>query len=242
VVKDPATAELLKPWYRLLCKRPGFHDEYLEAFNQPNVKLVDTGGRGVQQLSEKGIVVDGVEHPVDCLIFATGFEAGISYTELLGFEIYGRNGVALSEHWRTGVRTLHGLTTDGFPNCILMGGNQQSATAANTGHLLDEQARHVAYIYRTLRARGIKCFEPSVDAVDAYVRRIRAAPVNETLLDFYLDCTPGYFNMEGRAQKSEDIFFGGRYGDGPIPFFNMLVAWQAEGSMAGFVVDKADIA
>ena len=240
VVKDPATAELLKPWYRLLCKRPGFHDEYLEAFNRPNVKLVDTGGRGVQQLSEKGIVVDGVEHPVDCLIFATGFEAGISYTQLLGFEIYGRNGVALSEHWRTGVRTLHGLTTDGFPNCILMGGNQQSATAANTAHLLVEQARHVAYIYRTMRTRGIRRIEPSAEAVDAYVARIRSAPVNDSLMDFYLDCTPSYFNMEGRAQKSEDIFFGGRYGDGPIPFFNMLLAWQAEGSMAGFVVDDAD--
>ena len=238
VVKDPATAEALKPWYRLLCKRPGFHDDYLEAFNLPNVKLVDTGGRGVERLSEKGVVVDGVEHPVDCLIFATGFEAGISYTELLGFEIYGRDGLALSEHWRTGVRTLHGLTTDEFPNCILMGGNQQSATAFNTVYLLDEQARHVAYIYRTMRARGIARIEPSAEAVDAYVQLIRSSPVGDSLLDFYFDCTPGYFNMEGRAKKAEDIFFGGRYGDGPIPFFKMLEAWQAEGSMPGFVADK----
>jgi cation diffusion facilitator CzcD-associated flavoprotein CzcO len=239
VVKDPATAEALKPWYRLLCKRPGFHDDYLEAFNLPNVKLVDTGGRGVERLSEKGVVVDGVEYPVDCLIFATGFEAGISYTELLGFEFYGRDGLALSEHWRNGVRTLHGLTTDEFPNCILMGGNQQSATAFNTVYLLDEQARHVAYIYRTMRERGIARIEPSAEAVDAYVQLIRSSPVGDSLLDFYFDCTPGYFNMEGRAKKAEDIFFGGRYGDGPIPFFKMLEAWQTEGSMPGFVTDNA---
>jgi cyclohexanone monooxygenase len=184
-------------------------------------------------------VVDGVEYPVDCLIFATGFEAGISYTELLGFEFYGRDGLALSEHWRNGVRTLHGLTTDEFPNCILMGGNQQSATAFNTVYLLDEQARHVAYIYRTMRERGIARIEPSAEAVDAYVQLIRSSPVGDSLLDFYFDCTPGYFNMEGRAKKAEDIFFGGRYGDGPIPFFKMLEAWQTEGSMPGFVTDNA---
>ena len=235
IVKDKATAEALKPWYRYLCKRPGFHDEYLDAFNRPNVSLVDTGGRGVEGLSEKGVLVDGVEYPVDCLIFATGFEAALSYIELIGFEIHGRNGVALTEHWRNGVRTLHGLTTDEFPNCFLMGGNQQSATAFNTVYLLDEQAMHVAYIYRTMRARGITRIEPSAGAVNAYVKVIRSSSLGDSLLDFYADCTPGYFNMEGRAKKAEDIFFGGRYGDGPIAFFKMLEAWQAEGTMPGLV-------
>lgn len=239
VVKDPTTAEALKPWYRWFCKRPGFHDDYLEAFNRSNVKLVDTGGRGVECLTEKGVVVDGVEHAVDCLIFATGFEAGISFTQLTGFELHGRNGIALSEHWRTGVRTLHGMTTDEFPNCFLMGGNQQSASAVNAVHLLDEQAQHVAYIYQTMRARGIARVEPSAEAVDAYVQVIRSSPTNDALVDFYYDCTPGYYNMEGRAKRSEDIFFGGRYGDGPIPFFRMLEAWRAEGSIRGFVVDNA---
>lgn len=241
VVKDPETAEALMPWYRWFCKRPGFHDDYLEAFNRPNVKLVDTGGRGVERLTERGVVVDGVEHGVDCLVFATGFEAGISFTRLAGFEIHGRNGLALSDHWRTGVRTLHGLTTDEFPNCFLLGGNQQSASAVNAVHLLDEQAQHVAYIYRTMRERGIAQVEPSAGAVDAYVHLIRSSPANDALVDYYYDCTPGYYNMEGRAKRSEDIFFGGRYGDGPIPFFNMLAAWRDEGTMQGFVADRADL-
>jgi cyclohexanone monooxygenase len=236
VVKDRSTAEALKPWYRFLCKRPGFHDDYLEAFNRSNVKLVDTAGKGVERLSENGVVVDGVEYPLDCLIFATGFEAGISYKQITGFDIQGRNGISLSEHWRNGVRTLHGLMTDEFPNCFLMGGNQQSATAYNTVYLLDEQAQHVAYIYKTMRARGIARVEPSAEAIDDYVHIIRSSPVNESLIDYYSDCTPGYFNMEGQAKRSEDIFFGGRYGDGPIPFFNMLAAWRAKGSMPGLVV------
>lgn len=235
VVKDPTTAEALKPWYRWFCKRPGFHDDYLEAFNRPNVKLIDTAGRGVEKLTEGGVVVDGVEHAVDCLVFATGFEAGISYTNLTGFELYGREGKSLSKHWRAGVRTLHGLTTDAFPNCFFLGGNQQSASAVNAVHLLDEQAQHVAYIYKTMGERGIARVEPSAEAVDAYVHIIRSSPANEALVDYYADCTPGYYNMEGRATKGEDIFFGGRYGDGPIPFFKMLASWRSEGSMPGFV-------
>jgi hypothetical protein len=133
------------------------------------------------------------------------------------------------------VRTLHGLTTDQFPNCFFLGGNQQSAAAVNAVHLLDEQALHVAYIYKTMRERGVLRVEPSTGAVDDYVQLIRKSPANEALVDFYQDCTPGYYNMEGRAKRSEDIFFGGRYGDGPIPFFKMLEAWRAEGSMRGFV-------
>ena len=80
IVADRATAEALKPWYGYFCKRPCFHDEYLQAFNRDNVTLVDTHGRGVEQITEDGVVVDGVEYELDCLIFATGFEVG---TELL---------------------------------------------------------------------------------------------------------------------------------------------------------------
>lgn len=237
IVKDKQTADALKPWYRWFCKRPGFHDDYLPAFNRPNVRLIDTGGQGVERLTEQGVVVGGIEYPVDCLIFATGFEAGISFTNLTGFDLYGRGGQALSDHWRAGVRTLHGMTTDHFPNCFLLGGNQQSASAVNAVHLLDEQARHLAYIWKTMRQCSIQTIEPSSEAVDAYVHVIRSSPANEALVDFYYDCTPGYYNLEGRAKRSEDIFFGGRYGDGPIAFFQMLEAWRAEGSMHGLLRD-----
>ena len=239
IVKDPATAEALKPWYRWFCKRPCFHDDYLAVFNQPNVRLVDTGGKGVERITPSGVVADGKEYGADCLIFATGFEAGIAYTRLTGFELYGREGLALSEHWRPGVRTLHGMMTDRFPNCLLMGGNQQSAAAVNAVHLLDEQADHIAYILKTARERGVSCLEPSADAVDSYVHAIRSSPSNDTLVRFYADCTPGYYNAEGKAKRGEEIFFGGRYGDGPISFFRMLEAWRARGTLDGLVLGGA---
>ena len=73
---DPATAEALKPYYRQFCKRPCFHNEYLEPFNRPNVTLVDTKGKGVERITKKGVVVEGREYELDCLIYASGFEVG----------------------------------------------------------------------------------------------------------------------------------------------------------------------
>src|SRR5256885_11265129 len=97
-VKDRAPAEALKPWYGQWCKRPTFNDEYLPTFNRPNVKLVDTNGKGVERVTENALVVDGVEYAVDCLIYATGFEVGTAYTRRAEFEVYGRGGVSLSDY------------------------------------------------------------------------------------------------------------------------------------------------
>ncbi|MGE0827774.1 MAG: flavin-containing monooxygenase [Hyphomonadaceae bacterium] len=235
VVKDPKTAEGLKPWYRYMCKRPGFHDDYLEAFNRPNVRLVDTKGRGVEQLSEHGIIVDGEEYEVDCLIFATGFESVAAFTRLTGFEPEGRGGVPLNEHWKDGVRTLHGAMTDKFPNMFIIGATQQAANPVNVVELLDEQAHHVADIMAEMKRRNAPAFEASKEAVDDYVQAIRNSPQNKQLFEFYGTCTPGYYNAQGKAKKGADLFFGDRYGEGPIAFYDMLRNWRADGTLPGIV-------
>ena len=145
IVQDPATAEALKPWYRQFCKRPCFHDEYLQAFNQPNVTLVDTHGQGVERLTERGAVVAGVEYELDCLIFATGFEVGTDYERRAGFQLVGKDGLTLSEKWADGVRTLHGMHVSGFPNCFVLGIAQAGFTV-NFPYLFDIQAQHAAWI------------------------------------------------------------------------------------------------
>ena len=96
-VRDPNIAEKLKPYYRQFCKRPCFHNDYLATFNRANVTLVDTGGQGVQQITEKGVVVDGKLYALDCLIFSTGFETGTSYTQRAGYKIVGRGGLPRRE-------------------------------------------------------------------------------------------------------------------------------------------------
>lgn len=240
IVEDPETAESLKPWYRWLCKRPCFHDDYLAAFNQDNVRLVDTRGRGVTGFTDDAVLVGGEEYPVDCLIFATGFDSDVALTELTGFEIRGRGGT-LSEHFAGGWRTLHGMSTDGFPNLFFIGNNPQTASVtANAVHHLDELSTHVAYVVAEAQRRGVRSVEAATASVDAYVESIRTSEKNKEALRFYQMCTPGYYNAEGAASDGEDLFAGGRYGDGAIAYYAMLETWRANGVLEGFRIDAAE--
>jgi cyclohexanone monooxygenase len=228
IVRDRATAEALKPWYRQFCKRPCFHDEYLDAFNRPNVTLVDTRGRGVERITPRGAVAAGVEYEVDCLIYATGFEVGTDWSRRAGFEVFGRDGVTLSEHWADGVRTLHGMHSRGFPNCFILG-PQQAGFTVNFPHLLNEESQHVAWIVGEARRRGARRVEASAAAEAEWVDTIlRLAGFGRQFLE---QCTPGYYNNEGRL--SERAAQNGFYGGGPVQFFQLLRDWRAAGDLKG---------
>jgi cyclohexanone monooxygenase len=229
VVQDKATAQALKPWYRQFCKRPTFNDEYLPAFNRPNVTLVDTRGRGVDRITEKGLVFDGIEYEVDCIIFATGFEVGTAYTRRSGYEIYGRGGRSLTEHWGNGLRTLHGFYSAGFPNCFHMGITQNALTA-NFPHMLDEQSRHIAQLIQHAKQNEARCIEPTPEAEAEWVATIKAKAINN--LGFLTECTPGYYNNEGKPTAGTGLA-GDNYGGGPIEFFALLKQWREAGNMKG---------
>jgi cation diffusion facilitator CzcD-associated flavoprotein CzcO len=237
IVLDPTTAEALKPWYRWWCKRPGWHDDYLAAFNRGNVALIDTHGQGVERFTPDGVVVDGVEHRLDCLIMATGFEASIPYTELTGFDIVGRD-TTLSQHWIKGVRTLHGMSTDKFPNMFFIGGNTQTASAVNAVHLLDEQSQYVAHIIAQTDAKNARVVEAKAEHIDQWVQTIKESPKNHAMFRFFAQCTPGYYNAEGKAESSADLFIGGRYGDGPLAYYDLLHRWAADGQLDGYRLEQ----
>ena len=231
IVKDKATAEALKPYYRQFCKRPCFHDEYLPTFNRPNVTLVDTRGQGVDGITEKGVVFDGVEYEVDCLIFATGFEVGTEYTRRSGYDLTGRDGVTLSEKWAKGVSTFHGLLTRGFPNCFIMG-TLQSGFTANFPHALDHNAKHLSYIIKKLRESNAKTVETTQQAEDDWVHVIiRKAKLG---LRFYSECTPGYYNNEGRPGERSGQ--NGQYGGSSEVFFKIIQEWCDDGTMRGLEI------
>ncbi|MFZ2061174.1 MAG: NAD(P)/FAD-dependent oxidoreductase [Candidatus Binatus sp.] len=229
IVKDKRTAESLKPWYRQFCKRPTFNDEYLPAFNRPNVILVDTMGRGVDRITEKGLVFDGIEYEVDCIIFATGFEVGTAYTRRAGFEVYGRGGKALSENWANGLKTLHGFCTAGFPNCFHMGVTQNALTA-NFPHMLEEQAQHITELIRHAKSQEARCIEPTAEAEAEWVAMIKEKAMNNQ--DFLEACTPGYYNNEGKPQKGFGLA-GELYGGGPVEFHDLIRKWREAGEMKG---------
>jgi cation diffusion facilitator CzcD-associated flavoprotein CzcO len=228
LVAEPATAAALKPWYRQFCKRPCFHDEYLQTFNRPNVRLVDTAGRGVERITEHGVVVDGTTYELDCLIFATGFEVGTSYARRAGFEIVGRGGRTLTEHWADGVRTFHGVHIHGFPN-LFMNSTAQSALTVNFPYLIDLQARHSAWTIREAIARGISEIEATADAEAAWVDEVVARVARSS--QFSEGCTSGYYNNEGTADarsRQGTFFFGA-----PTEYAEILEAWRADGTMKG---------
>jgi cyclohexanone monooxygenase len=228
IVKDEETAESLKPYYRQFCKRPCFHDEYLDTFNRPNVTLVDTKGRGVERITENGVVFDGVTYELDCIIYATGFEVGTDYSRRAGYQLEGRDGVTLSEKWANGIWTLHGMHTHGFPNCFVMG-PQQSGFTVNFPHMLDEQARHIAYLVKYAADNDVITMESTEDAEREWVNTIMSMAIMRS--DFLRECTPGYYNNEGMLSDLavQNSFFGG----GSIAFFRMLDEWRTEGSLRG---------
>jgi len=234
IIADPATADALKPWYRQFCKRPCFHDEYLPTFNRPNVTLVDTDGKGVDRVTETGIVANGEPYEVDCIIFATGFEVGTSYTRRAGYDIIGRNSETISDRWVDGMRTMHGLYSHGFPNCFFLGFTQTAVTV-NVPHALNEQAKHVRYVLEQAREQGAETVEVTAEAEQDWIDEMKdKAKLGQR---FYAECTPGYYNNEGKPGENPVGFFAGAYGAGPIRFFRLLDEWRENGRLAGLVLD-----
>ena len=229
LVEDESTAAALKPWYRQFCKRPCFHDDYLRTFNRDNVTLVHTDGKGVERITERGVVAAGKEYELDCLIYATGFEVGTAYTRRAGYDIAGKDGLTLSEKWAEGMRTLHGFQTHGFPNCFFMGVTQGGFTA-NFPHMLNEQSVHIAYLIGHAMNSNVNCVEASVAGEDGWVDTIRKMAVfNQRFLE---ECTPGYYNNEGKPGQGNSLL-GSQYGGGPEAFFQILRDWREAGTLEG---------
>ncbi|MEU2145422.1 NAD(P)/FAD-dependent oxidoreductase, partial [Streptomyces globisporus] len=219
-VTDPETAERLKPWYRYACKRPTFSDLYYPAFNRDNVTLVDTADtHGIERVTEDGVVVGGTAYALDCLIFATGFNVGTSGIHSGRLPVRGRGGVHLLDRWRRqGPRTLHGFTSNGFPNLIQLG-TLQNASSVNFTHILDEQAVHAAALVAAAEADDA-LIEPSPASEDSWLAVLaEGAPDHEW---FHAECTPGYYNREGRGRPNGPI----AYPHGAVAFHQLLQEWR----------------
>ena len=230
-VTDSATADALKPWYRQFCKRPTFNDDYLPTFNRPNVNLVDSSGsQGVELITKTGVVANGVEYPVDCIIFATGFEVGTAWTRRAGYEVIGMGGVTLTDYWADGMKTFHGFSSHGFPNCFILGPSQNGASV-NLTSVLDDQAQHVGYIIKQVMERGFRYSHPTKKAEDEWVAEIKHMAV--VAARFLANCTPGYYNNEGHFEPGADGFGANVYAPG-INAFNALMAnWREKGDLEG---------
>ncbi|ATB41863.1 monooxygenase [Cystobacter fuscus] len=239
IVKEPATAEALKPYYNQLCKRPCFHDEYLDTFNRPNVQLVDTEGKGVERITPTGVVVKGKEYEVDCLIYASGFEVSLDYTGTLGFDIRGRGGRSLRDSWADGPATLHGMHSRGYPN-LMMFSVIQSGHAINFVHILDEQSQHAAYIIERCVKRGIEVIEPSEQAQQQWWELILGRLMTTSPVFGGPECTPGYYNNEGVKMGPNAMRYASFGGD-TLAFIDVLRTWRQGEQLAGLELTRGEV-
>ena len=233
VVKDRATAEALKPWYNRLCKRPCFHDGFLDVFNRDNVTLVDTQGRSVERITGTGVVVNGTEYEVDCIVYSTGFQLG-PYADAPIIPVVGRGGLTLAEKWSEGARTLHGFHIHGFPNFFMVS-ITQSPWGANFMHMLLEQSAHLGFLIRELKARGVTREEVTAEAEAAWVAHHEELAAK--VAQIWADCTPGFFNNEGNLDRR--TLRSGSYGGGVGAFVQKLRQWREDGSFEGLELVRA---
>jgi len=203
---------------------------------------VDTGGHGVDRFTATGVVVGDTEYELDCVIFATGFDNAVSWFDLVGYDVFGRNdgggrdGVSLREHWRQGFRSLHGMTVHGFPNFYLVGNGLQQQGGANFTHALAQNGEHAAYIVSEALRRDLRAVEVSAEAEEAWVQEVIA--LSGSTAKFQKECTPSYFNGEGKIAVGTTQ--NASYGQPSYVFHDILAKWRAAGDFPGMHITKAD--
>jgi len=231
VVSDPEKARVLKSYYRFFCKRPGFSDDYLPAFDRPNVTLIDASRHPIEEFTPTGLRLVGEpeEIPIDCVILATGFEIGTTWTQQAGYDPVGDKGVTLSEKWSKGPLIFQGVLSSGFPNFFFMGMNKSGPTITYT-HMLQLQAEHIGYLIARSLESEAAYLDVRPQAEERYMSGfVSLAEANER---FYAECTPGYLNSEGRSRDPFSVP-SNAVGTGGIPFYEGLAAWRKAGDLEG---------
>lgn len=244
IVQDKSTAEKLKAWYPGWCKRPCFHDEYLQSFNSPNVTLIDTDGQGVEKVTENGLWFDGKEYPIDVLIFSTGYEIplGVSPAGRSNIKVTGQNGQDLDKKWANGVATIHGVQSNGFPNLFWMGLVQTGATPNQTA-MVDEIAKHVAIIVSEAGKRTNNSFtiQPTIEGEEEWTEKISSS---SSAFSSMGSCPPSYFNGEGdlfryaasSAEALKKLARGSYWPTGLYGFVQEIEKWRSNHMLEGFEV------
>jgi cyclohexanone monooxygenase len=233
VVQDPSTADGLKAWYRQLCKRPCFHDDYLDAFNEPGVVLVHTDGHGVERITADAVVVNGVEFDVDCIIYSTGFEVGTDFTDRAGFDPVGCDGIRLSQAWAEGMRTMHGIHVSGFPNMFIVQLAQGANLIANVPHNLTESGATIAAVIKRAVDEGYRTVEVDADAQGAWMQLLLGTGGGFGSMLGSFECTPGYYNNEGQPATKAQRYNMLGYPGGPLAFFSFIDRWRTNGRFEG---------
>jgi hypothetical protein len=192
--------------------------------------LVDTDGKGVERITERGPVVAGREYPVDCIIYASGFEVGTSYQRRSGFDVEGRGGVLLSDRWADGMKSLHGIHVHGFPNLFIVHPAQGANLISNVPHNLVDSAKTIAKVVGHARETGAKTVEVTAEAEAQWLALLGTGM---GMIIGTTDCTPGYYNNEGKGWEGGPAALGVGYPMGAYAYFQYIENWRNSGNFEG---------
>ena len=196
VVKDPERAEILTPRHVAGCKRMCLDSGYYETFNRPNVDVVDVSREPIEALTENDLRTSSEVYPLDCLVFATGYDAMTG--AMLAVDIRGRGGLALRQAWSAGPRTYLGLGTVGFPNMFIVAGPGSPSVLANMVTAIEQHVEWLASCLEHMREHGFATIEASLQAQDTWVEHVNAV-ASKTL---YTECNSWYLgaNVPGKPR------------------------------------------
>jgi cation diffusion facilitator CzcD-associated flavoprotein CzcO len=172
-VKDPATADALAArGFTLGARRVLVETAYFEAFNQPNVSLVDVRDDPITQVTESGIDTATRHFDVDMIIWALGFDSGTGAA--LNIDIRGRGGHSLAEHWAGGPLTYLGLMMSGFPNLFSIAGPGSPSIRSNVLVSIEQHVEWIAEFLANTRAQGIDLIEATPEAERAWTEHLNS--------------------------------------------------------------------
>lgn len=220
IVKNTATAEALKPYSDWMCKLPLFVDNYFETYNRSNVTLIDTRARGLDRIIETGVVFDGQEYEVNCIIYASGFEAASPPDRTASFDMLGVGGVSLSDYWAIGRNSLHGILVHNFPNMGVLSGLKQAGITWSITFMNRRQAEPFSALVKRCLDTATN-FDATPQAEQAWLEVLADKAMNDDT--FAHECTPGYYNNEGKDQR--DSIWLSYYGSGPFEYMEIFRDW-----------------
>ena len=196
IVKDPETAEALCPQQTFACKRLCVDTGYYQTFNQPNVTLVDISKGAIDEITASGLQANGEDFELDCIVFATGFDAMTG--ALLNADIRGEGGLTLAEKWSAGPRTYLGLGTAGFPNLFTITGPGSPSVLTNMLPSIEQHVNWIADCIQYLKKSNLQTIDATDDAENAWVEHVNVL-ASHTL---YPSCNSWYLgaNVPGKPR------------------------------------------
>jgi cyclohexanone monooxygenase len=226
-VQDPKLADLLTPrGFYVGTKRICVGTNYYETYNRDNVAVVDVKSHPIERITARGVVVNGVEHELDYIIFATGFDALTG--ALTSIEVRGKDGRTINEAWSRGPQTFLGLAVQGFPNMLMIGGPGSPSVLSNVVQTNEYQVELIARFLTVLRERGNTHFDVDPDAQATWT-----AHVNEVVHRSLFGTSDSWYvgaNIPGKPRVIL-AYTGG------IRAYRMKCEELCENDFRGFLID-----